>query len=247
MNKNSINILNGDGLLWLFNEYKIDIENPIIMRECLIIGPKSKPEYNDFFAERAKFIEDYTGIADYNKVISELEKIHHYDLSVEINLWFENDLFCQVNMWWIIKYLISFGYEKINRIYPSTDKIFTTFHELDKEQLLECQKQKKIFRRVDKAVAANLWNAFELGNTNFMQDMISNMSKPLPHLDTIVPILAEFVKNEKTVINKIKKIIKDGFKSIDDISKEFSLKNPEYGFGDFQIQMLCEKYNLDYE
>ena len=46
-----------------------------------------------------------------NKLVSEFEKIQNIEEGVDINLWFEDDLFCQVNFWFVISLLSSLNHK----------------------------------------------------------------------------------------------------------------------------------------
>jgi hypothetical protein len=57
--------------------------------------------------------EDYL-----NKTVTEFEKLNHLPDHSEVCLWFENDLFCQANMWFVISILANQPTLKIFRIFP---------------------------------------------------------------------------------------------------------------------------------
>ena len=76
----------------------------------------------DFWAQRADFIYDsYGGEREeyYRKVVDELTKLRQIQKSDEINLWFENDLFCQTNYWFILKFLTHLSArDNLYRVFP---------------------------------------------------------------------------------------------------------------------------------
>src|SRR5690349_5300808 len=93
-------ILNGDSLAYSFADSKIE-GNIIVAREALIDGELSGNSLQDFWNARA----NYLGLteAEYrDRVAGEFEKIMNAPDDSEFNLWFEYDLFCQVNMWFVI-------------------------------------------------------------------------------------------------------------------------------------------------
>src|SRR5688572_5416160 len=94
------NILNGDSLAYSFPEAKIEGEI-VVVREALIEGKLSGDNLHDFWQSRAR----YLGITENeynNSVVKEFEKIMNAPGTSEFNLWFEYDLFCQVNMWFVV-------------------------------------------------------------------------------------------------------------------------------------------------
>src|SRR5688572_17147993 len=104
------NILNGDSLAYSFPEAKIEGEI-IVAREALVDGDLSGDNLNDFWRSRANY-HGSTEDEYHNRVVSEFEKIIDTPGNSEFNLWFEYDLFCQVNMWFVISIINSLSIEK---------------------------------------------------------------------------------------------------------------------------------------
>jgi len=99
-------ILNGDALLERFPT-ELSGEQ-IVMRECLVDGPIEGETPAEFYKNRAEFIDTFEGFkaADYyNGSVSEIEKMLALPEDAIIYLWFEDDLFCQVNFWFILHIL----------------------------------------------------------------------------------------------------------------------------------------------
>ena len=95
-----IHILNGDALR---EQFPASVEGELIVaRECLVVGDVSGNDLKDFYENRAKdLLKSYgTPISEYfSKVVPEYEKIRKLRVNSTVNLWFEDDLFCQVNLW----------------------------------------------------------------------------------------------------------------------------------------------------
>src|SRR3954462_15915756 len=104
------NILNGDSLAYSFPNAKIEGDS-IVVRECLIDGELSGDNLHDFWQSRAKHMS--ISETEYNdSVVKEFEKIINAPDNSEFNLWFEYDLFCQVNMWFAISIINSLPIKK---------------------------------------------------------------------------------------------------------------------------------------
>jgi hypothetical protein len=104
------NILNGDSLAHSFPDAKIE-GDIIVVREALMDGDLSGDSLNDFWRSRAKYHGSIE--AEYhNGVAKEFEKIINAPDNTEFNLWFEYDLFCQVNMWFVISIINSLSIRK---------------------------------------------------------------------------------------------------------------------------------------
>ena len=95
----TFHILNGDCLAEQLRNTKIN-QDFIICRECLIDGKVVANSLAAFWAIRAKFItESYNASIEeyYENTVNELEKLKTLPDGSEVCLWFENDLFCQIN------------------------------------------------------------------------------------------------------------------------------------------------------
>lgn len=92
-------ILNGDCLFKIFPK---NLQGEIIIwREALIDGPVSR---DNFFQDRERFIsENYSAEGNYSEmVLKEFEKISNISENEKVFLWFEEDAFCQVNLWFLL-------------------------------------------------------------------------------------------------------------------------------------------------
>ena len=96
-------ILNGDILKEQFPDISGEL---IVARECLVDGDVNGKNLAELYNSRAKFIsKNYRGysIRDYyEKTVPEFQKIQDIPENSDINLWFEDDLFCQVNLWFVV-------------------------------------------------------------------------------------------------------------------------------------------------
>ena len=96
-------ILNGDALRERFPK---DLPGTVIVaRECLVDGPVSADNLHDLFQLRARFIAenygDYQAKEYEHDVVREFEKMIKIPTRASVHLWFEDDLFCQVNCWFV--------------------------------------------------------------------------------------------------------------------------------------------------
>ncbi len=104
---NQYHILNGDSLK---EQFPKSLQGEIIVaKECLVDGSVKGNNLTDFFKTRAKFISsNYDGYNEqdyFEKAVPEFQKMQNIPDNTDINLWFEDDLFCQVNFWFVINIL----------------------------------------------------------------------------------------------------------------------------------------------
>src|SRR5688572_17976133 len=97
----NVHVLNGDALKENF-PLAGDI---IVCREALVDGPVDALSFESFFEDRAAFIaESFDAEKDsyVNLVRNEFDRLANCNHESAIHLWFEHDLFCQVNLWFIL-------------------------------------------------------------------------------------------------------------------------------------------------
>lgn len=119
MANKTVHILNGDALKsqtesWLEGELRV-------MRECLVDGNDYGDDLNSFYQCRAKFISKYDGYQEedyFIKTVPEIEKVRNLPKDAEVNLWFEDDVFCQVNLWFCVNLLYNNGITNLWLIRP---------------------------------------------------------------------------------------------------------------------------------
>ena len=103
-------ILNGDALAGSFADTKLEGE-VIVFREALIDGDLGGNSLPEFWQTRTEYMQveknEY-----YASVVNEIEKILKAPGNSEFNLWFEYDLFCQVNLWFLLSIIQNLGIEK---------------------------------------------------------------------------------------------------------------------------------------
>ncbi|NLR62103.1 hypothetical protein HGH93_28690 [Chitinophaga polysaccharea] len=153
-----LNVLNGDAILNLFRQSKVPGE-VVVCREMMCEGKvKYTKDLTVFFESRAKHLEYQYGIDKqtyYTNVVQELEKLDSSGSATdEIILWFEYDLFCQVNMIFLLHY--------INVKLPQAPPISIVDlpHHPSPEILAQVFEQRVRLNADDLALAADVWDAW---------------------------------------------------------------------------------------
>ena len=220
-------ILNGDCLAEKFPK---NLSSEIfIWREALIDGPVSD---KDFFENRKKFIsENYDSERSYEVlVVKEFEKIQSVPENSEIYFWFEDDLFCQVNFWFLVSSLESKNI-KLFRVFPKDSE--KGFAESDENELLEIFDSAKEINSDEKIFISNLWKGFQ--QNNLSENSSSEIVRNLPEL-----VVANENRFNGNLENQIKEIQKST-ENFNDFFKIFQEKFPIYGFGDLQLKNLFKR------
>lgn len=224
----AFHILNGDCLAEKFPK---NLEGEIIIwREALIDGPVSE---DDFFENRKKFITDnYDSESNYDElVVKEFKKMQNISENSAIFFWFEDDLFCQINFWFLISKL-NLNNTKIFRVFPKDKE--KGFAETNENGLLEMFHSAKEITDTERKLISNLWNDFQ--QNNLFKETSSEIVRNLEELITANENLFN-----GTLENQIKDIQKNA-ETFEEVFKIFNQKYPVYGFGDLQLKRLMNQF-----
>ena len=236
-------ILNGDALKAQFPK-KIAGEI-IVARECLVDGDVSGENLEAIFKTRAKFLTQYYGATEHEyeeKVVHEFRKIQSVEEGAEINLWFEDDLFCQVNMWFVLHVL---SQAKIkNPIYLVRPQKHTQygFGGLDQAALLSIYEQRILLTEMDLLVS--LWASYQDGDVDALLAKTNKLEKQYPFILAAAKAHQERIPTKdnpgrptQTLKQIMKELQTDDFGTI---FKEFCKRESIYGYGDLQVKRLLE-------
>ncbi|AWW29137.1 DUF1835 domain-containing protein [Echinicola strongylocentroti] len=238
-------ILNGDALKDRFP--KEVAGEVIVMRECLIDGEVKSENLKDFFAKRAAFIADaYGGFSEedyYRKTVAELEKISSIPPGSSIYLWFEEDLFCQVNFWFVVNLLLNqIPQCKVYLVRPKTS-LFLGFAGLDQKGLQKAFEDRMEIKQVAKI--AQLWDRYQANDCELLWQGARELEDVFPFILTAVEAhLARIPKGDhlgrpKEALLEIMKEL--GTKEFVPVFKEFHKRESIYGFGDLQVKRLFDE------
>ena len=243
-------VLNGDALTDRFIQAGIDGEI-IVTRECLVDGKLEGNSLHDFFRTRAKYLADESGENEqdyFHRIVNEFEKIIHASAGSEFNLWFGYDLFCRVNMWFILSLLYDMEIQKdVFIVYPSHLAVADRWKDFGGATPADLQKCFSDRIRLDEnriELGKNLWTAFKKNDFNMLQRLAAQESHSFPYLQEVCNAHIErFPENGEK--SRPEKTIED---IITHTSPKFSIVFPEffkregiYGFGDTQVKRIYDK------
>lgn len=242
-------ILNGDSLHYTFAQTQLDGQC-IICRECLIDGPVQAKDLDTFWAIRASYLAQTHGeIRDryYDISVKELDKLQHLPTHAEVNLWFEDDLFCQSNMWFVLSLLAnSRSPLTLYRIFPTEPARdhWNGFGEADAASLELAFSQRVVFQQADLDLGVELWDAFRSKDLKQLQTLSHQPSacfNRLPevvqaHVDRFAP-QGQLGRPERLIV-EILQSNPEGFSAV---FTAFWQKAGVYGFGDTQVKVMYER------
>ena len=241
-------ILNGDAAKEQFPKSLLSQGKIIVAREALVDGNVEGESLEEFYETRARFISShYAGYSkeDYfEKTVSEFEKIQAIPSEVDINLWFEDDLFCQVNFWFVVHLLNKNGQK--NSIFLVRPKEHTQygFGGLDESELISIYENRLSITQNQLDKIALLWEHYKNNDAEKLlqtaKELGQNYAFMLPAINAH---LQRFPNNGKldrptTSLIQIMKDIKS--EEFAPVFREFSKRESIYGFGDLQVQRLFD-------
>ena len=235
-------VLNGDALAERFPN-SLDGKR-LVFRECLIEGPVSSLEEEHlFFDRRAKYISDIhpeCSIEDYYSLtVTELRELHSLPPNVPIYFWFEDDLFCQANLWFLFAYVDT---HKMNHpLYWVRPNEHTPwgFGGLSDAQLVEAFQNRQQIANPE--IYVKLWHAYQQNDFSSLQQLASSTdhveASVQAHIDRF-PEDNSLGRPQRTIISIIQELNTLDFGTI---FQEFCTRESIYGFGDLQFKRLLDQ------
>lgn len=243
-------ILNGDCLADQLKQTNIRGQF-IVCAECLVDGDLTGDTLSQFWTTRAKYIADtYNTTTDnyYNKSVIEFEKIINLPDSSEVCLWFENDLFCQTNMWFVLSLLNKEQTrKKISRVFPIIDNntdLWKGFGISNVQMLEQAYNSKIQFTDEDINLADNLWEAYKISDFKKLKELSRQQSQCFQHLDDVCQAHIDRFPTDNTIgrpDKTVKEIIENKSKDFQVVFSEFSDRQGIYGFGDLQVKNIYDR------
>ena len=236
MKSNIFHILNGDALKNQFPTDKIDGEL-IVARECLVDGPVESQTLDELFEVRSAFLEDYQ-----DKVIPEISKITTIE-DGEVYLWFEEDLFCQINLWFVCSLLYKKNID-VFLVLPKTNLEYG-FGGLDAAGLVKAFGGTQAMTKINVNQFAILWFAYRKNNIERLLKLGVQLHGDFPFVMNAIGAHYERLPSGATP-GKPHQLIADiiSEKSPSDfgaIFREFHKRAPIYGYGDLQVRRIYDE------
>jgi Domain of unknown function (DUF1835) len=222
-------ILNGDGMVCDF-----DLPgNIIVCREALIEGNLTAESLDDFWRKRSEFFQKEYRAENYtDKSASEFLKISEIETTDEVNLWFGDDVFCQVNMWFCVSLIRSKATQVYRIVSDASDWNcgFTNHKRRLENRILYSESEVDLLRK--------LWNAFSSKNVVELLKLGKTDSPNFLKLNQTCIAIADIDKNPKEILRSIKN---EGVSDFPSIFQKFKERGGIYGFGDNQVKRLLNE------
>ena len=261
MRRKTVHILNGDSTASILKESGIS-GDMIVWREMLCEGPLSKTIGSDrFWTLRYAFFEAELAVKKleyYDKIIKELVPIEDLSGYDEVVLWFEHDLFCQVNLMALCTYLLAY-YRKDLSYYlvcVGTEKNKENLQTLADYSSKEYQKlyeEKTKLSRHDLLFAQDCWEKYVANDLQELKAFNFDKKNKFKYFQLAID---QHLKRCKVgsklsqIDYKLLKTIANNSHTQRDIIRDVLIwqkKETVYGFGDLQYSMYLEKLHPFYD
>jgi len=257
---NILHILNGDSTAEIFDKTSI-VGDIVVWREMLCEGVvKSEIGSDDFWKSRYDFFESEFGIGKleyFDQTIKELVKLEELSTYREVVLWFEYDLFCQVNLIAACSYLIKSFRKDINYYLVCTGKEkgkdqLQTLSDYGPNEYKILYKNKVKLTKNDLLFAEYCWNLYiendliKLKNNDFSKN---SKFEYLPMAIDQHILRFPNINGLNQIENKILELINSGLTSKNKIVRQLLIwqqKETVYGFGDMQYFMTLKNLKKFY-
>ena len=213
-------------------------------------GPVQSGNLEIFWSDRAAYIrETYLDSADhyFNRVVTEFSKIQSIPQGADVCLWFEHDLFCQVNMWFVMTLLPTDREIKVYRAAPVITDINDTwkgFGISDSAMLEQAYAEKIQLSDADIKLGISLWKAFSTNDFELMISLSNTDSRTFRFLPEVCQAHIERFP-ESNVLNRPERVITELINNTSgefkDVFSAFSAREGIYGFGDLQVRSMYDR------
>jgi hypothetical protein len=251
---NTLHILNGDATLYGFEQTGLD-GDVLIWREVFSEGPLSGNVGSaEFWSARSAFIcSTFNDTPErYQQwVVNELEKLNKP--YTEINLWFEFDLHCQVNMLGVMMLLqrhVDLSAPAVNLIcpaeYPGVDD-FRGMGQLNAEQLETLYDARVNLNEWEFTLAGQAWKLLASENTAALTNWLSevpfwgNLHLLKPALEAHIKRTALDNNGLNIIEQRLLSIYNSGLNQRTDIYEAFWKNEKIYGMGDAELDIYLRE------
>jgi hypothetical protein len=231
-------VLPGDAQVEDFRQIGLQGEL-LVCREALIQGDISGETLDEFFNDRAAFLGESDSNYDAN-VASQFRPLLNVGSADEVNLWFEYELFCAVNMWFCLSLLLDSDADiyRVAPVHLSFEDRWDGFGNTNPEILKRCYADRVKLSKSDIELGAEVWNAFRRRDADELLHLTLEPQTAFPYLDEVGRAAANIDTKPLETVREIKR---EGKLDLAVVFPEFRRRAGVYGFGDTQVKRLMEE------
>ena len=217
-------------------------------REALATGPTPQGlSQDEWLSVRAEFLSEASEMDAANvrgDLSAQDEKLARASASDEVILWFEHDLFCQINLIYLLN---RFSHQNMGKARLSLICIgefagrenFRGLGELSAEQMASLFDTRHEVTEAEMSLAEKAWSAFCSPDPRRIEDLMAEEMSALPYLrSALIQHLARFPSVSNGLgraENRLLEIVSEGITDFMRLCKAFFDREPAYGLGDYQV------------
>ena len=246
--KNQLHLLNGDQLAHQLQGAPY-FQTHLVFREALIVGPVTGTSLGEFWKARTEFITSSYGVTAeeyHQKTISDIEQLHSLPEDTEICLWFEDDLFCQLNLWFLLSVLADRPKFKLFRVFPPTstaENRWDGFGQATPDSLEDCYQARVSLTPSDVALGKALWEAYRNQDWKKFNSLSRQTSPCFQLLEEVGQAQLDRLPGSEGLCKPeriLHEILASGVTDFPQLFQEFNKQAGIYGFGDLQVKAMLD-------
>jgi hypothetical protein len=238
-------ILNGDALKSQFPT--LITGELIVARECLVDGNVQGESLSELFSNRAGYIESYPQIPEgeyFKASVPEFTKIINIPERSTIYCWFEDDLFCQVNLWFVLHLLAKQECSyKIYLVRPNKGNEYSFGH-MSHDELVNAFKAACTVEQVELNKLSTLWRYYQIKKFDEMLILAKRYLDKFPFLLPVINAEIErlpddtgYGRPERRLLSIMKTL---GTQDFVPVFRAFHKSEAIYSFGDLQVRRMFD-------
>ncbi|GAB3961981.1 hypothetical protein GCM10028805_61930 [Spirosoma harenae] len=253
-----LHVLNGDSTAYSFAKSGIP-GDVAVWREMLSEGPLldvSQPIeklwnlrenwITSEFGDRQQEEED----TYHQKVVAEFNRIYQLGEYDEIILWFEHDLFCQINLVFLLNCFsrIDLGQTKLKQVSINQFEGMPNFKglgELTSNQLASLYPHAELLTDYELALSARVWSAYAISDIAALTNLLTEDFGRLRYLhDALVAHIARLqvdTNGLSLIENQLLALVQKSPKTSRQVVGEWLASDRIYGLGDWSIETYLDR------
>jgi hypothetical protein len=248
-----LHIHNGDAAAGVAKQSTIPGEH-FAWREALIEGPApadvSSAEWRKLRAAHLSDSYELDPIETENELQAQEEKLASYLDHDEVMLWFEHDLFCQINLLYLLDWFAQreLGTTRLSLIfvgeYPGLPN-FRGLGELNPDQMASLFPGRHEVTATEFNLARMAWAAYRSPDPSGIEALRETDTSAIPFLKQALTLHLEKFPSVRNGLGRIQnrglEFIQDGSRKFVELFPRFGNAEPRYGLGDAQFWMALRR------
>lgn len=240
-----LHILNGESTEATLAQTAIEGDR-FSFRDALIAGPAPAVNGSDWRRIRAAHIAQAYGVEVEkceNDFVGQQQIFESFNDHEEVTLWFESDLFCQVNLLCVLDWCAQRQSEtKLSLIcigeFPGRPN-FRGLGELTPQELSSLFEKRSEVTAAQLELAARAWQAYRSEDPRELERLLQTNTSALPFLRVALKLHLMRFPSARNGLNRVEstalELIEQGFTRFLDLFPRFVSAEPDYGLGDAQL------------